>query len=448
MNNGLSQAEIDALLKDDESPGTDAAAPVPAAAPDGAAEADSGGTAAPAPAESPEPATAVENPEDAAPAETAETAAPALDYLTGVEIDAMGEIGNISMGTSATTLFALLGRRVDITTPRVTVSTMGEIARIYPIPFVAVEVSYTDGLKGKNVLFLREKDVMIITDLMMGGDGTDLPDELNDMHLSCISEVMNQMVGASSTSLSKILGHPIDISPPTSSRVDLSSPLVYPIWDSETPVVRTSFDMEVEGLINSEIMQVTPVDFAKEMVENLMGISMAAETAPAPAVPSAQNAPKAAAAPAAPPPFAAPQPAPAAPQGYAPPQGYYPPPGQPYPPPPAYGYGRPPVDVRAMQYGSFDDGSTSEVFGENMDLIMDVPLSVSVELGKSRKHIREILDFNVGTIVVLDKMAGELVDVVVNGKLIAKGEVVVIDDSYGCRITDIISPSKRINPPK
>ena len=82
---------------------------------------------------------------------------------------------------------------------------------------------------------------------------------------------------------------------------------------------------------------------------------------------------------------------------------------------------------------------------ESLDMLMDIPLSVSVELGKSHKYIKDILDFNVGTIVVLDKMAGEVVDVVVNGKLIAKAEVVVIDDSYGARITDIVTPAKRLS---
>ncbi|MDR0324713.1 MAG: flagellar motor switch phosphatase FliY [Oscillospiraceae bacterium] len=393
--------------------------------------------------------------------------------LSSVEIDALGEIGNISMGTAATTLFSLLNHKVEITTPRVTVTTLSEMARQYPMPFVSVEVKYTVGLEGINCLFLHENDVKIITDLMMGGDGTNTADELNEMHLSCISECMNQMVGSSSTSLSQMFSFPIDISPPTATLVKLGGGLEFPFNEATRPVVRTSFNMVVEGLIDSEIMQVMPIDFAKDMVDKMMGMGTGSAPEPAPAPQPAAAAPQAPPPPqqqpaghTSPPPQAPPEAAAQQqypPQGAPPPYGYplqTPPPGYPYPPPQGYGYPppyqpqyapppqQPPVDVRPANFASFGDPGIAAGLGENMDLLLDVPLSVSVEIGKSKKYIKDILDFNTGTIVVLDKMAGELVDVVVNGKLIAQGEVVIIDENYGCRITDIVSPSKRINPSK
>ena len=478
MSSGLSQAEIDALLRGDSAPS------------------DEGGAAA-EPAEEELAAGAEAVPE--APSVTADNMSeePDIDgslpgtegILSDMEIDTLGEIGNISMGTAATTLFTLLSHKVDITTPRVSLTNMRTIAQQYPLPFVAVEVEYTQGLKGTNILFLRENDVKIITDLLMGGDGTNISPDFSELHLSAISEVMNQMVGSSSTSLAKLIGVSIDISPPRASQINLATDATVVYRDLDEIIVRTSFQMVVEGLIDSQIMQVMPVQFAKNMVDNLLsggasaaaGMASSSEASPPPPPP-----PQPQASPPPPQPQAAPPPPPQQPppQASAPPQyqpyppappgpfehppnpyGYPPPPppyydpyaaqGYPQQPPPGYpGYPPPPqppsphmVDVRPASFNSFDSGG-AVISGENMDLLMDVPLTVSVELGKSSKFIKEILDFNIGTIVVLDKMAGELVDIVVNGKLIAKGEVVVIDDNYGTRITDIVSPSKRIGPGK
>ncbi len=452
MSNGLSQDEINALLQGELSVMDDAEASQNNDAAMSQDELDAllAGVGAPSTGDAPV------------------TLADLSDVLTPAEIDALGEIGNISMGTAATTLFSLLNNKVDITTPRVSVTNMGEMARQYPMPFVSVEVQYTIGLQGTNCLFLHENDVKIITDLMLGGDGTNVPDELNDMHLSCIAEVMNQMVGSSSTSLSQMLSIPIDISPPKATQVLLEGGLNYPFDDTEKPVVRIGFDMVVGGLINSEIMQVMPVDFAKSMVAKMLGMSSETTSEslisepipaspvpppPAPEPPAPSPAPPAYQPEAAPPPYMEqqPYPPPAAPYGNYPQQAS----PYPYPQQAPYGYPppyqppqQPPVDVRPATFASFGDPAPAAVMGENMDILLDVPLSVSVELGKSRKFIKEILDFNVGTIVVLDKMAGELVDVIVNGKLIAQGEVVTIEDNYGCRITDIVSPSKRINPTK
>lgn len=455
MSSGLSQAEIDALLSGNSIP-ADEPSPEATESETAAAEAE------PPMEDMPAELEAAPAFEDSAPEASTEAAAPDPepapvpepddvmpfdpDILSSVEIDAIGEIGNISMGTAATTLFTLLNKRVDITTPRVKLSTMRQIASEYPLPFVAVQVAYTVGLVGNNILFMKETDVKIITDLMMGGDGTNTDGELNDLHLSAISEVMNQMVGSASTSLAKLIDSPIDIAPPHAYTVNLADEVTQPHFSQDEPLVKTSFTMEIEGLINSEIMQIMPVEFAKSLVTSMLNAQSAAAPPPPP--------PPEPAKPAAPPKAKPAASAPPAVDPGAPRAAAYMDDDDDYEPEPRRARKARPmegrmVDVRPVQYDSFDEEELlAEEFGDNMQLLLDVPLQVTVELGKSKKFIREILDFNIGTIIVLDKMAGEMVDVVVNGKLIARGEVVVIDDNYGARITDIVSPAKRINPNK
>ena len=191
--------------------------------------------------------------------------------LTPEEIDILGEIGNISMGTSATTLYALLGQKVKITTPRVEITTWDEIAKLFVKPFVAVKVQYVNGLEGLNMLIVKEEDVKIITDLMMGGDGLgNVSGELNELHLSAISEAMNQMIGSASTSLSSMFDKRVDISPPESTLVDGASNIDRIKIDNESSIVMVMFRLQVGDLIDSEIMQLLPIQFAKEMVEKLM----------------------------------------------------------------------------------------------------------------------------------------------------------------------------------
>ena len=394
--------------------------------------------------------------------------------LTEEEVDILGEVGNISMGAVATTMYSLLDRRVSITTPRVTVFEAKDVLSVYRIPFVVATIEYVEGISGTNLLVLKIEDAALITDLLMGGDGkVEEPIDLNEMHLSAMSEIMNQMMGASSTSLSKLLRKAINISPPKSSQVDVGFDVSNLLGDIDM-VTKISFDMEIEGLLKSELIQLIPYDlsreFAKQFVEIGMG-SAAPENAQTAAQPTAQ--PRAAAQP--PPPSAPPPPQSAAPppQAAAPPP---PPPAAPYPPQPPYypppypqeayqqmpyqqsPYQQPPypqapypmaqyppaaaqgrlVDVHPMQFQAFDPaGPVGEQKG--IDLVYNIPLQVTVELGKTKKEISEILEFSTGTIVVLDKIAGDPVEIVVNGKLIARGEVVVIDENYGVRITAIIN---------
>ena len=386
---------------------------------------------------------------DSGAADTATTTAAAGEDLTDIEKDAIGEVANISMGTSATTLFSLVNRKVNITTPVVEMCNWQDVLNDYERPCVFIQIKYTVGLNGTNILVLKEHDVKVITDLMMGGDGTNVDGELSDLHLSAISEAMNQMMGSSSTSLSSMLGKTIDISPPEASLVDLHSKEPRELSPFlEDRFVKISFRMQIDDLVDSTLMQLYPLDFAKSVYETFMAQQMgdiaAAEPAPAPAAPTP--------APAAPAPDMgmqqqmgmSPQMG-MPPQGYGmdmgmqqqmgmPPQGY----GMPQMGMPPMGYGMPNVNIQPAQFQNFAQGQGEMVSAESIGLIRDVPLEVTVELGRTSKSISDILEFAPGTIIELDKIAGEPIDVLVNGKFVAKGEVVVIEESFGVRIMEII----------
>lgn len=364
------------------------------------------------------------------------------DVLSDMEKDALGEIGNISMGSAATTLSVLLGHKVSITTPTVSVATMSMIKEHYPMPYLIVEVGYTIGIDGNNVLAIQAQDAAIIADLMMGGDGTNPDTDLSEIHMSAVGESMNQMMGSVATSLSTMFNKKIDISPPKVNLIDLGSEdKVTELVGQDEPIVRTSFRMEVDGLIDSEIMQILPVEVAKEMVEAILnGGAEEPEPAPPPPAPAAPTPAPAAAmpAPAAPaaPAMAAGAPAMAAAPGMAPPAmggGY----GMPMQPHVATN-----VPVQPAQFTPLNMMPV-QVNDANIGLILDVPLQVTVELGRTKKSIKEILELTNGSIVELDKLAGEAVDIQVNGKFLAKGEVVVIDENFGVRITDIATPAER-----
>ena len=356
------------------------------------------------------------------------------ETLSEAEKDAIGEIANISMGTAATTLFSLVNRRVEISTPVVSLTAWDEISSKYEKPCVFIRIAYTVGLDGSNILVLKENDVKIITDLMMGGDGTNIDGELGELHLSAISEAMNQMMGSSATSLSSMLNKTIDISPPIANVVDLKDDNVDEANIDEFlagTFVKISFKMEIGDLVDSEIMQLYPISFAKEMCAGVsanmeMDNSSIKEDAPTPvsaqtSVPEPQAVPQ--------------QPMMGQPMMGQPMMGQ-PMMGQPMMGQPMMGQ---PVNVQPAQFSMFSGGMTNTFVPENIDLIMDVPLEVTVELGRTSKSISDILDFSPGKIIELDKIAGEPIDILVNGKNVAKGEVVVIEESFGVRITEIIN---------
>lgn len=361
--------------------------------------------------------------------------------LSNDEKDALGEVGNISMGTSATTLFTLLGQKVTITTPKVSITTLDELSNDYAIPCVAVRIKYKEGIEGFNLLILNEKDVKIITDLMMGGDGQNVSQDLTDIHLSAIGEAMNQMIGSSCTSLSEIFNTKIDILPPEAFAVDLASKNYDNMsLSGNQKIVKIAFNMTVGNLIDSEIMQIIPIEFAKKLVSPLlnMGNNSVHEQANVNILSEENNAK-----------YVSNETSTQQPQNSSRPNNSN-----------KDNYNNnakdidnrmnsnvnnDPVNVKPLQFESFDDANDSYNSYSDIGLIKDVPLGITVELGRSVKQISEILDFGPGTVIELNRLVGEPLDILVNGKQIAKGEVVVVDENYGIRITEIINPQKRIN---
>lgn len=407
------------------------------------------------------------------------------DYLSPLEQDALGEIGNITFGSAATALSSLLGQATDITTPKVGVIRREEVQDQFPHPYVAVHVEYTEGFQGINLLVIRKEDAQIIADLMMGGDGSAPPEDLSEIHLSAVQEAMNQMMGSAATSMSTIFNKLVNISPPGIDMMDLKQGQGVENIPQDDILVKVSFRLKVGSLIDSNIMQLIPVPFARSLVANLLGGMT--EDAP-PAAPEATS--QTSAMPEPEPAYTAasgngampssgqeelsqPHQAPSQQPMYQQPPGYpggmppYPqqpmyqqPPGYPGVPPypqqpmyqqpyqaqqqPAYNEHQPPTNVQPVQFSSFDANSVPQGNPQNLGMLLDIPLKVTVELGRTKKQIKDILDLSPGSILELDKLAGEPVDILVNNKLIAKGEVVVIDENFGVRVTDILSQWDRI----
>ncbi len=481
------------------------------------------------------------------------------EIFSPMAIDALGEMMNISLGSSATAVSNMLDHRVDITTPTVSVVEVKSFSLGNLEPAIGVEIKYVEGLEGSNIMLLKRSDIKVIVDILMGMETPDEEFELNELTISCVCEVMNQMMGSAATAMSDFLGFRVDISTPHSFELDDLEQFKQehmPAGADQVVVVR--FFLKIEDALESEFMNVMSVDLAKELlkslgledevsvegsapaaapepapaaaesnrqmsqeeIEAMLHGGAAAEPAPAPApapepsggdkkmsqediermlsgmgggdaapAPAPAPAPTPAPAPAqtappAPAPSPAPAPAPApqqAPAAQMPPQGmpaaqmgqpgqmppypyppmpgpdgqmqcgymgyppmYYPPYPYPYPPqqpePPAKKAPEP--KVIATKPARMEEMDPVERLGkeqaQNLDLIMEVPLQVTVEIGRARRKVQDILEFAKGSLVVLDKLAGDQVDLFVNGKCIARGEVVVIEDNFGVRITEIV----------
>jgi len=338
------------------------------------------------------------------------------DLINEMEKDALGEVANISMGTAATTLSSLLGKKVEITTPKVELTSRDKLKEDYPKPYVVINVKYTAGLKGHNLLIVNTNDAAVISDLMMGGTGESPPLELSELHMSAISEAMNQMMGSASTSMATVLDKRIDISPPLLDLIDIQNQDIGLEEEGLEPIVKVAFRMVIQGLVDSELMQLIPYNFAKSMLDELFSnYNSQIQNL----IPSTEDYPE--------------------------------PPKEEYPKfttnvqeePKKNESEETSVKVSAVKFDQLNPQIQTNA-PQNLDLILDVPLQVSVELGRTNKTIKEILDFSTGSIIELNKLAGEPVDMLINGKLFAKGEVVVIDENFGVRITDIISPLERV----
>lgn len=381
---------------------------------------------------------------DPEPMTTADAVTGITNFLDTIEQDALGEIGNITFGSAATALSTLLGKKVEITTPQVTLVKRSELKEVFPKPHVAVSVQYVDGFQGINSLVIKTHDAQVIADLMLGGGGDVPPGELNEIHISAVQEAMNQMMGSSATSMSTIFNRFVNISPPGINILDVDNGDGVNSLPQDDEFINVSFRLMIGDLIDSTIMQLLPVSFAKQMVATLMG-GMDETPEPAPVT----AAPVAAAVSAPPVQVAAPAPQQPVPTPPAAPPASYAPPEQAYAMPPQgpNTYGQHPnrnVNVQPVQFANFQGAPYVQADDTNLNLLLDIPLKVTVELGRTQKQIKEILELSQGSIIELDKLAGEPVDILVNNKLIAKGEVVVIDENFGVRVTDIVSQWDRM----
>ncbi|MEQ6356405.1 flagellar motor switch phosphatase FliY [Lysinibacillus sp. M3] len=359
------------------------------------------------------------------------------DYLDSFAQDALGEVGNISFGSSATALSALLGQKVDITTPSISMINRNKLEEEFPHPYVAVQVEYTIGLTGMNLLVIKQSDAAIIADLMLGGDGLNPKPDLSEIQLSAVQEAMNQMMGSAATSMSTVFNKKVDISPPTIDLMNISQNEGRENIPEDDLLVKVSFRLRIGNLIDSNIMQLLPLKFSQNIVKSLLGETESIEEPVAATL------------------------APVAPSPVQPQAPVTPPPAQPVyqqqPAPvqqPMYQEQQPipqatrpvqPVNVQQAQFASFDPNVISQSEARNLNMLLDIPLQVTVELGRTKRSVKEILELSSGSIIELDKLAGEPVDILVNSRLIAKGEVVVIDENFGVRITDVLSQAERLN---
>ncbi|EIT85092.1 flagellar motor switch protein [Fictibacillus macauensis ZFHKF-1] len=314
-------------------------------------------------------------------------------YLTGMEQDALGEIGNISFGSASTALSALLHQKVQITTPMVSIIEKKNLEEEFPTPHVAVKVEYVEGVEGTNLLVIETKDAQIIADLMLGGDGRNPAETFGELQLSAVGEAMNQMMGSASTSLSTIFQKKVDISPPTIENLNANIP--FPV--DEDILIKVSFRLKIGSLVDSSIMQLIKVDFAQLLVKGLLQRQESAATVEA-VMPTTHELPP-----------------------------------------------KESVAVQSAVFSPFHEETVVVQEQEpSIERLLDIPLQLTVELGRTRRTIQEILEMAPGSIVELDKLAGEPVDILINQKLVAKGEVVVIDENFGVRVNEIVSRKARL----
>lgn len=342
--------------------------------------------------------------------------------LTEIEKDLLGEIGNISMGSASTALYQIIGQSVNITTPVVSMTTLGEIKKNFDTPNVVLDVEYISGIVGRNILIIKTKDAAVISSLMMGGDGTVEEDKiLSDLELSAVSEAMNQMIGSSATSMATMFAREVNISPPSCKIWSDERDILTDKIPEDEEIVRVSFKMTIGNLVDSNIMQILPLKTAKKIVSIMTGneeedkeekintetiverkndviekeiINKNTSCNDTRLSSGNINVEK--------------------------------------------------IQVHEASFGKLEESKNKSEVPNNIDLILDVPLEISVVLGRTKKSIKDILSLGTGSLIELEKLAEEPVEILVNGKNIAYGEVVVVDENFGVRITSIASSSDRI----
>ena len=333
------------------------------------------------------------------------------ELLTDVETDLLGEIGNISMGSASTALYQIINQQVNITTPIVTITTIEKMKQEFKYPNIILDVEYTEGIVGRNILIMKVTDASVIANLMMGGDGNVQNTELSEIEISAVQEAMNQMIGSAATSMATMFARVVNISPPKSKIWSEVSEKITDKLDEDEKIVRVTFRITIGNLVDSEIMQILPIATAKKIVSIMMGEeeieepvvedksykleekTISYESSVEPKIETQRVVD--------------------------------------------------PVEVHEAKFEPLAPSNIGESH-RNIDLILDVPLNVSVVLGRTKKSIKDILDLSTGSLIELDKLAEEPVEILVNGKKIAYGEVVVVDENFGVRITSIVSGIDRI----
>lgn len=423
-------------------------------------------------------------------------------HLSNLELDTIGEVMNISMGAAATAISSMLDRQVNITTPKIRQETLKTIDCSGLEPAIIVKIKYVEGIDGVNVIILRRKDMQLILNLLMGNDENELDEnfEFDEMSMSAACEVMNQMMGASATALSEVLGMSINISTPESMLADSVSDAYasFDDVDMDDEVVAISFELDISKVLNTTFTSFMPTAMAKKIASQVMKDLPAEEVAAQADVLAAAAAPAQAQPEPAAQPAAAQEPVmaqqapvqPAMPQQQAPVQPAMPQqqpmqpamaqqmpaqmpgmqqmpaqmgmpqqmPGQmgvpqqmPWPGqyPGMYGgypmYPQQPqmpsaVNVKKAEFPAFSssNGAVGGLADSNLGLLMNIPLEVSVVIGKTKRKIKDIINWGQGAVVELDKQTGAPAEIIVNGQLLAYGDVVVIDDNFGIRVTEIV----------
>jgi flagellar motor switch protein FliN/FliY len=358
--------------------------------------------------------------------------------LTSAEIDMIGEVGNMIMGSASTALFTIIGQNVEITTPRVSVVKLNTLKDQFDGNRLVTTINFEDAIEGINFFVVDAKTAAIIADLMMGGTAENVDAQMDEMKMSAVGEAMNQMMGAASTSMSEFLDGSVNITPPQVSMVDFNDENIeFPPAETqaEDEIVLVAFDMSIGSFANTNIFQILPIKFVKDLYAKVTqsggeeAQKLDLDEKPQPAQQAPQQPPRAPAKQPQPQ-QPQPQPQPQQPQG----EGAY------MPPKPKK---QEAVNAQPVEFEDFDEPVYTQL-PKQLELLYDVPLEITVELGRSKLKLKEIMDLNIGSIIELDKLTGEHIDILVNGKVIAKGEVVVVSESFGVRITEIINPRERI----
>lgn len=348
-----------------------------------------------------------------------------VNLLSDIEKDLLGEVGNISMGSASTALYQIINQKVNITTPVVSITTLKEIKETFETPTVVLDVEYTSGIIGRNILIIKTEDAAVIANLMMGGDGVVKNHELSEIEISAVQEAMNQMIGSAATSMATMFSREVNISPPISKIWNNNEEPLSSEIPEEEAIVRVSFRMTIGNLVDSNIMQILPVETAKKIVSIMIGKEDENSDA------SKQN--------------DNPVNNEISVESYNKSYEEVYEVNQPVSEKTIIETPQPQVEVHKASFEPLVESKSFGVSNKNIDLILDVPLDISVVLGRTKKSIKDILNFSTGSLIELDKLAEEPVEVLVNGKTIALGEVVVVDENFGVRITNIVSNTERIN---